>query len=93
MSRLLYQLGVTPQHILKIHLHNMVHDSDSQFVGNLDYQLVNKKLAFLIIKTLFIRCIFIKCDLCFNNVQNIILNYIIAFTNNLISENNFKRSN
>ena len=34
----------------------MFHDNDIQLVVNLDYQLDKKELAFMITKTLFIRC-------------------------------------
>ena len=34
----------------------MFHDNDSQLVVNLDYQLTKKELAFMITKTLIIRC-------------------------------------
>ena len=52
MSRLLYQIGVILQHILKIHYQIMPHDNDSQLVVNLDFHLVKKELAFMITKTL-----------------------------------------
>ena len=38
----------------------MFDDNDSQLVVNLDYQLDKKELAFMITKTLFIRCYTIK---------------------------------
>ena len=41
----------------------MFHDNDSQLVVNLDYKLNKRELAFMITKTLFIRCFTIKCDL------------------------------
>ena len=56
MLKLLYQQGVILQHILKIYYLIIFHENDSQFVVILDYQLVKKQLAFMITKTLFIRC-------------------------------------
>ena len=38
----------------------MFHDNDSQLVVNFDNQLVKKELAFMITKTLFIRCYTIR---------------------------------
>ena len=63
MLRLLFQLGVILKHILKIFYLIMFHYNDSQLVVNLDYQLVKKELAFMITKTLLLRCYIIKCDL------------------------------
>ena len=70
----------------------MFHDDDSQFVVNLDYQLVKKELAFMITKTL-IRCYSIKCDLSLDILQHNMMHYIIALTNNSLSQGNFKRTN
>ena len=71
----------------------MFHDYDSQLVVNLDYQLVKKELAFIITKTLFIRCYTIKCDLSLYTLQHNIMHYIIALTHNSLSQSNFKRIN
>ena len=71
----------------------MFHDYDSQLVVNLDYQLVKKELAFIITKTLFIRCYTIKCDLSLDSLQHNIRHYIIALTHNSLSQSNFKRTN
>ena len=48
----------------------MFHYNDRQLVVNLDYQLVKKELAFMITKTLFIRCYTIKCDLRLDSLQH-----------------------
>ena len=71
----------------------MFHDNDSQIFVNLNYKLVKKELAFMITKTLFISCYSIKCDLNLNSVQHNIMHYIIALTNNSLSQSNFKRTN
>ena len=71
----------------------MFHDNDSQLVVNLDYQMAKKELAFMITKTLLIRCYSIKCDLSLDSLQHNIMHYIIALTNNSLSESNFKRIN
>ena len=72
----------------------MFHDNDSQLVVNLDYQLVKKDLAFMITKTLFIRCYTIKCHtLCLDTLQHNIMHYIIALTNHSIFQSYFKRTN
>ena len=71
----------------------MFHEYDSQFVVNLDYHLVKKELAFMITKTLIIRCYTIKCDLSLYTLQHNIMHYIIALTHNSLSKNNFKRTN
>ena len=71
----------------------MFQDYDSQLVVNLDYQLVKKELAFIITKTLFIRCYTIKCDLSLDSLQHNIRHYIIALTHNSLSQSNFKRTN
>ena len=71
----------------------MFRDNDSQLVVNLNYQLVKKKLAFMITKTLFMSCYSIKCDLSLNSVQHDIMHYIIPLTNNSLSQSNFKRTN
>ena len=47
----------------------MFDDNDSQLVVNLDYQLDKKELAFMITKTLFIRCYNIKSDICLDATQ------------------------
>ena len=52
MLRLLYQLGVILQHNLKILEEIIIHEYDSQFVVNLDYQLDKKELGLMITKTL-----------------------------------------
>ena len=93
MLRLLYQLGVILQHILKIFYLIMFHYNDSQLVRNLDYQLVKKELAFMITKTLLIRCYSIKCDLSLDSLQHNIMHYIIILTHNSLSQSNFKRTN
>ena len=71
----------------------MFHDNNSQLVVNLDYQLDQKELAFMITKSLFIRCYTIKCNLSLNSVQHNIMRYIIALTNYSIWQNNIKRTN
>ena len=71
----------------------MFHDNDSQLVVNLDYQLVKKELAFMITKTLFMCCYFLKCDQSFDSLQQNIMHYIIALTNHSFSQSNFKRTN
>ena len=71
----------------------MFHDNDSQLVVNLDYQLDKKELAFMITKTLIIRCYTIKYDLSLDTLQHNIMHYIIALTHNLLSKSTFKRTN
>ena len=71
----------------------MYHYNDSQLVRNLDYQLVKKELAFMITKTLIIRCYTIKCDLSLYTLQHNIMHFIIALTHNSLSQSNFKRTN
>ena len=60
----------------------MFDDNDRQLVVNLDCQLVKIELAFMITKTLFIRCYSIKCDLSLDSVQQNKMGYIISVTNN-----------
>ena len=60
----------------------MFHDKDRQLLVNLDYQLVNKYLALMITKTLFIRCYSMKCGLSWGTLQQNIMHYIIALTIN-----------
>ena len=91
MLRLLYQLGVILQNNLKILEEIIIHEYDSQFVVNLDYQLVMKKLGLMITKTLIIRCYTIKCDLSLYTLQHNIMHFIIALTHNTLSQSNFKR--
>ena len=93
MLRLLYQLDVILQHNLKILEEVMFHEYDSQFVVNLDYQLDKKEHAFMITKTLIIRCYTIKCDLSLYTLQHNIMHYIIALTHNSLSQRNFTRTN
>ena len=93
MLRLLYQLGVIRQHILKRLEEIMFHENDSQFVVNLDYQLDKKGPAFMITKILIIRCYTIKCVLSLDTLQHNIRHYIIALTHNSLSQSNFKRTN
>ena len=71
----------------------MFHDNDRQLVVNLDYEFRQERTCFMITKTLFIRCYTINSDLSLNNVQHNIMHYIIALTNNSLSQNNFKRTN
>ena len=71
----------------------MFHDNDSQNVVHLDYQLVKTELAFMISKTLFIRCYSIKCDQNLDSLLHNIIHYIIPLTNNSLSDSNFKRTN
>ena len=71
----------------------MFHDNDSKLVVNLDYQLVKKQLAIMITKTLFIGCYCIIFDLSLDSVQHNIMHYIIALTNNSLSQSDFKRTN
>ena len=56
-------LVVILQHIISIILLIMFFNKDSQPVFNIDYQMVKNKLAFMITKTLFIRCYSSKCGL------------------------------
>ena len=60
MSRLLDQLGVILQHILKILKLIMFHDNNSQLVVNLNYQLVKKDLAFMLTTSFYMPCYSIK---------------------------------
>ena len=62
----------------------MFHDNDSQLVVNLEYQLHRKELAFMITKTLFIRCYTIKYDISLDRLQHNKMHYIIALTNHSI---------
>ena len=71
----------------------MSHDNDSQFVVNLDYQITKKELAFMITKTLIIRCYTIKCDLSLCSLQHNIMHYNFAMTHNTLSQSNIKRTN
>ena len=68
----------------------MFHDNDSQLVVNLDNQLDKKELAFMITKTLFIRCYTIKYDLSLDTLQHNIMHYMIALTNHSSSQSNIK---
>ena len=63
----------------------MFHNNDSQLVVNLDYQLEQKELAFMITKTLFKRCYTIESDLRLDSVQHNIMHYIISLTNHSMS--------
>ena len=56
-------LVVILQHIISINLLIIILNKDSQPVFNIDYQMVKNKLAFMITKTLFIRCYSSKCGL------------------------------
>ena len=56
-------LVVILQHIIGINLLIIILNKDSQPVFNIDYQMVKNKLAFMITKTLFIRCYSSKCGL------------------------------
>ena len=71
----------------------MFHDNDSQLVVNLDYQLGKKDLAFMITKTLFIRCYTITYDITLDTLEHNIRYYIIALTNHSIFQSYFKRTN
>ena len=71
----------------------MFHDKDSQLVVNLDDQLDKKELAFMITKTLFIRCYTFKCDLSFDSSQHNIKHYNTALTRNSLSQSSIKRTN
>ena len=64
----------------------MFHDNDSQIVDHLHYLLVKKEFAFMITKTLFIRCYTIKCDLSLDSLQHNIMHNIIVLTNNSLSK-------
>ena len=64
----------------------MFHDNDSQLVVNLDYQLTKKELAFMITKTLIVRCYTIKCTLSLCSLQHNIMHYIITLTHNSLSQ-------
>ena len=67
--------------------------TDSQLVVNLDYQLDKKELAFMITKTLFIRCYKVKCNLTLDTLQHNIMHYINALTKHSIYQRNIKRTN
>ena len=82
MSRLLYELDVILQHIIKMFCLIVDHDKDSQTVVNLYCQFVMKELALMITKTLFILCYFIKCGLSCDTLQHNIMHYIIDLTIN-----------
>ena len=56
-------LVVILQHIISIIVLTMFFNIESQPVFNIDYQMVKNKLAFMITKTLFIRCYSSKCGL------------------------------
>ena len=71
----------------------MFQDNNSQIVITLDYHLVKKELAFMITKTLFIHCYFIIYDISLDSLEDNILHYIIALTNNSHSQSNFKPTN
>ena len=71
----------------------MFHDNDSQPLVNLDNQLDKKELAFMITKTLFIRCYTIKFYLSLENLQHNIIHCMIAMTNYSLSQSNIKRTN
>ena len=71
----------------------MFHDNDSQLVGNLEYQLDKKELAFMITKTLFIGCFTITYDISLDSLQHNVMHYIIALTNHPIFQSYFKRTN
>ena len=71
----------------------MFPDNDSQLVVNLDYQMVLKEIAFMITKTLFIRCCTIICDLSLDSLEHNKMLYIISLKNHSISQSNFKRPN
>ena len=71
----------------------MFHDNNSQIVITLDYHLVKKELAFMITKTLFIHCYFIICDISLDSLEDNILHYIIALTNNSHSQGNLGTGN
>ena len=90
--RLLYQLDVILQHKLMIHWLILFYDNDSQLVFNLDYQLTRKELAFMVTKTLIIRCYTIKCDLNLYSLQHNIMHNIFDLTHNSHFQSNFKRT-
>ena len=71
----------------------MFHDNDSQLVVNLNYMLVKKELAIMITTSLYMPCYSIKCDLSLDSVQHSIVHYIIALTNNSLSQSIFKGTN
>ena len=71
----------------------MFHDNESQLVVNLDCQLDKKELAFMITKTLFIKCYTTKCDLSLDSFQHNIMRNIIALRNLSLSQRYFKRTN
>ena len=55
--------------------------------------LLKTELAFMITKTLFMSCYSIKRDLSLDSVQHNLMHYIIALSNNSLSQSNFKRAN
>ena len=71
----------------------MFHNNDSKLVVNLDFQLGEKELAFMINKTLFIRCKSIKCDLSLDSVQNNIIALYYCFHKQFTFHRHFKRTN
>ena len=58
----------------------MFYYNDSQLIFKLDYLLDRKELAFMITKTLIMRCYTIKCDLSLCSLQQNTMHYIIALT-------------
>ena len=70
----------------------MFHDNDRKIVVNLDYQLVKKESAFIIPKTLFIRCYSNKYDQIWDNLLQNIMHYSIVLRTNSISQCNIKRA-
>ena len=70
----------------------MFYDKDRQLVVNLDYQLIKKKLTFIITKTLFIRSKFSKCDLSWDSLPHDMMHYINPLTNNSLFECILKRN-
>ena len=68
----------------------MFHDKDSQLIVNLDYQLDKKKLAVMIIKTLFKRCYSMNSELRLDFLQRHVMHYIIDLTNNSLSKSKYK---
>ena len=70
----------------------MFHDNDRKLVVNVNWQLVKKELAFMINKTLFIRCKSIKCDLSLDSVQHNKIAYY-CFHKQFTFYRHFKRTN
>ena len=75
---MLYQLVVIHQNNLKILYLIMFDYNNKQLAVKLDYQLVKKEFAFMINKTLIIRCYSLKWDLSLDSLLQYIMHFIIT---------------